>query len=156
MPKGYSPTVRFVRSLPGEYYMVSEAAKMIGVSPHTLRQYVSDPNLSPTKCANFGKVRIYLYTMEDIQKIQNELNERRKVVDFNGERMGKPSGRPSKFSKEEAAHRKRLYAQRYYYTKRAHKLRSEGRDEESSEAFKQAYKIDTYLRTHDDTGSNQD
>lgn len=68
MPKGYSPTVRFVRSLPGEYYMVSEAAKMIGVSPHTLRQYVSDPNLSPTKCANFGKVRIYLYTMEDIQK----------------------------------------------------------------------------------------
>lgn len=147
---GISPTIRFVRSLPGEYYMVSEAAKMLGLSPHTLRQYVSDPALSPTKCANFGKIRIYLYTMEDIDRIKAELDERRKVVDYNGERHGRPSGRPRQFTEYEAAQRKKMYAKRYYYQKRAEQLIAQGREEDASIAFKKAWEIDQNLKGNDE------
>lgn len=125
-----SPITRYVRSLPGEYYTVTEAAKLLHLSPHTLRSYAGsgDSKLAPTKCAYFGKVRLYLYTAEDVSRIKNELDARREVKEFNGERFGRPSGRPAIYTKEQVAQRKRLYARRHYYKKKAQEARLHGED----------------------------
>jgi hypothetical protein len=118
------PSTRFVRSLDGEYFMLREAAEMLGVSHRTLRIYLADPEtkdeLGPSFCAYFGKVKIYLYTREDIEKIRKYLTSRKTV--FRTNETPRPTGRPPKWTSKQRKERQRLYSSAHYYSRRAEEL----------------------------------
>ena len=105
------PATRFVRSLPGEYYMLREAAGQLDLSHHTLRKYIADgtEGLQPSKVVMFGKVQMYLYTKSDIEKMKDALQHRALVRDYSG------GGRPSKYTAEERKRRSRLFSRRHYW-----------------------------------------
>jgi hypothetical protein len=120
--KPLDPATRFVRSLDGEYYMLREAAAKLGVSDRTLRNLLQgkvggDPNaFGPSYKVNFGKITIYLYTKEDIEKIRKHLEERRQVLPNEG--GVRPPGRPVKWTDEQRRERQRLYSAQHYYRRR--------------------------------------
>lgn len=79
---------RFVRSL-GDYYTTVEAAEKLGVSKHTLRAYIArlnDKELSPSSFVNRGKMKIYLYTEEDIDRIRVARRARTRPVLKDGDK----------------------------------------------------------------------
>lgn len=115
---GLDPSTRFVRSLDGNYFMVREAAEILKVKHTLLRTLLKDdPDLGPSFCAYFGKVKIYLYTQEDIERIGKYLVDRRKVYK-NTSTSGKYPGRPQKWTPEQRKYRQRLYTKNLYYKKR--------------------------------------
>ena len=67
------PATRFVRSLPGDYFMLREAAELTGVSSYTLRKLIAANanGLVPSKEARFGELKIYLYTRDDIERLND-------------------------------------------------------------------------------------
>lgn len=91
--------------------MLREAAVEVGLSPSTLRKYISDDieGLLPSKSVMFGKVPIYLYTKEDIERIKDKNINRMTIRDYKG------GGRPRKYSHDERAMRSRLFSKRYYW-----------------------------------------
>lgn len=91
--------------------MLREAAVEVGLSPSTLRKYISDDieGLLPSKSVMFGKVPIYLYTKEDIERIKNKNINRMSIRDYKG------GGRPRKYTHDERAERSRLFSKRYYW-----------------------------------------
>lgn len=111
------PATRFVRSLPGEYFMTREAAAMLGVPRRRLDEYVASypDELGPSFCTFFGKLKIYLYTQEDIERIRAHLTNVRRVFP---PRTPGAGGRPRKWTDEERKERQRLYAKRHYYHRR--------------------------------------
>lgn len=69
-----SPVQAIIDSLDGEYYTISQASKMTGVSVNTLRNWYRSPTKNmraPSKQTTSGEMVIYLYTPEDIQEIQD-------------------------------------------------------------------------------------
>lgn len=142
------PTTRFVRSLDGDYFMLREAAEMLGVHHRTLRTLIkdlSDQELGPSFVAYMGKVKIYLYTREDIEAIRQHMENRRTVYPAFGE--PKASGRPRIYSVEERRERQRKYSQAHYYRRRAQALVEEGRTKEAKEAQRKADEITEELST---------
>lgn len=129
--KALDPSTRFVRSLDGEYYKLTEAAEQLGVSDRTLRNFLQgkvgdDPNvLGPSFKVMFGKIPIYLYTKEDITRIREHLQARREVLPNDG-RVRSLMGRPSKWTAEQKARRQRLYSAAHYWRRRAVELDGEG------------------------------
>lgn len=91
--------------------MLREAAAEVGLSPSTLRKYIADDidGLTPSKSVMFGKVQVYLYTREDIERIKNKSTNRMTVRDYQG------GGRPRKYTPEERSLRARLFSRRYYW-----------------------------------------
>lgn len=107
--------------------MVREAAELLGVKHTTLRGLLKDgEELGPSYCAYFGKVKIYLYTKEDIEKIGIYLKNRKKI--YRNTDTSKVPGRPRKWTDEERAHRGKLYSKSNYYHKRVVALASQGLD----------------------------
>ena len=110
---GPDPATRFVRSLPGDYFMLREAADELDLSSYTLRKYISEDidGLTPSKAVMFGKVQVYLYTRADIDRMREILIAREEVRPY--DRIG----RPSKFSLEQRKERARLFSRRHYWRK---------------------------------------
>lgn len=110
---GPDPATRFVRSLPGDYFMLREAAEELNLSPYTLRKYIVEDidGLVPSKAVMFGKVQVYLYTKEDIERMRNVLVSREQVRPYDRK------GRPSKYSLEQRNERARLFSRRHYWRK---------------------------------------
>jgi hypothetical protein len=137
------PVTRFVRSLPGSYYMLREAAFACDVSQFTLRRFIQDDvkECLPSKTTMFGKIRVYLYTKEDVERIQNYLANQVRVYDYTG--PAKKMGRPATYSKDEMTVRKKLYTKRWYWTNRAKLLRDRG---DVAGAQKAMDKADTIAR----------
>lgn len=146
-----SPATRFVRSLDGEYFMVSEAAKMLEVSERTLRRLINETRdvpeaekLGPSFYVNFGKIPIYLYTRADIEKIRVHLSTKPPVLPLPV--GGVPSGvigRPRRWTSAQRKERNRLYSRINYYRARAQDHRLAGdvgaaRDAEAQVAQAQA------------------
>lgn len=127
------PSTRFVRSLEGEYFMLREAAEILGVSHRTLRRLLEDnPNeLGPSYCAFFGKVKIYLYTKSDVDKLRAHLKGKKRV--FRNTDTPRMTGRPPKWTAEQRKERQRLYSARHYYLTRVKKLTEAG-DEAGAQA----------------------
>jgi hypothetical protein len=125
------PSTRFVRSLSGEYFKLSEAATMLGVSQVSLRKFIREgtEGLTPSKAVWFGKLKIHLYTREDISRIRGLLNARREVIDSDGPMPKR--GRPAKWSVEQRKERQKAYSRAYYYKKKAEQLQNEGKEEEA-------------------------
>jgi hypothetical protein len=123
------PATKFVRSLDGTYYMVREAAEILGVSHRVLRKMNDDPEseMKPSFAAYLGKIKIYLYTEDDITKIRDYLEIERKRIYPNEPGVGpERKGRPSQFTKSERKERQRLYSKAHYYGKRAEEETSRG------------------------------
>lgn len=141
------PTTRFVRSLDGDYFMLREAAEMLGVHHRTLRTLIHeypDQELGPSYVAYMGKVKIYLYTREDIEAIRQHMADRRTVYLASGE--PKAVGRPRIYTKEERRERQRRYSQAHYYRIRAEALAAEGRTKEAAAAKRKAEQITKELK----------
>lgn len=70
-PTKLSPADRLVSELDGEYYKLSEAADLIGVSASTLRRLLkSDKVKAPTYQIKRGEMTVYVYTPDDIAEIK--------------------------------------------------------------------------------------
>ncbi len=121
------PATTFVRSLDGNFYMVREAADMLGVNHRTLRNLNEgdDKDLKPSFMAYLGKVRIYLYTEEDLKRLEKYFQERKQVFP-NTEKSGTSNGRPARYSKEERKQRQRLFSKAHYYGRRAQEETEKG------------------------------
>lgn len=130
------PVTRFVRSLDGEYFMVREAAELLSVSDRTLRRLIVDTKdrpkpedrMVPSFKALFGKIKVYLYTQADIEKIRGYLADQRQVLPLDEEDGTKKTGRPRKWTTEQRKQRNRLYSRIAYHRARAADLQSRGED----------------------------
>lgn len=91
--------------------MLKEAAEMMGVSHYSLRRYISrgTPNMQPSKVANMGGMRIYLYTKEDVDRMRKTREGAGKIQDYCGYE-GK-----NKYTEEQRNRRSLLYAKRTYW-----------------------------------------
>ncbi len=137
-----NPTTRFVRSLEGDYLMLSEVAVICDVSPFTLRKFIADDVKKglPSSIAMFGKTLIYLYTQEDVQRIQELLKERNQVSAYNGP-LSRKSGRPTMYSNDEKTNLKRLYSRHWYYKERVREFTEAGNMDKAAAAQSKADKI---------------
>jgi len=91
--------------------MLREAAESLDLSPHTLRKYIANDaaGLKPSKSVMFGKIEVYLYTREDLDRMRNVIDNRVTVRDYAG------GGRPSKYSLQQRKDRARLFSRRHYW-----------------------------------------
>lgn len=140
------PSTRFVRSLDGDYFMLREAAEVLGVSQRKLRDFIkSNPEgLGPSFATMFGKIKIYLYTKEDIDAIRKHLKSQRRV--FRNTNTPHTTGRPAKWSDSERKVRQRLYSQSHYYRMRIKELEAAGdRHDDIVKAQKKVKEIDDEL-----------
>jgi len=122
--------VRFVRSLPDEYYLPREVADLLDVSPTMLSwlpaKYPED-ELGPTHQAAYGKIKLRLYTPERVRNIRRHLDEH-----------GTGCGRPRLFSQaEELTRRRQIYAERSY-RKTVAKAEAAGETEKAAVALAKA------------------
>ncbi len=151
------PATTFVRSLGGDYFMLREAAEMVGASSATLRRFIheTDPiyaKLVPSKQASFGKVKVYLYTREDIERLQEYFSKQREVTDFDGP-AARPSGRPRKYTPEERKERARLYTKANYWKNKALIAKDEGDEKTLIEARQRLVEIDMELKKSANQGN---
>jgi predicted transcriptional regulator len=111
MSQRVDPTTKFVRSLDGEFIMLREAAEMLDLSHSTLRKYISEKTegLQPSKAVMFGKVLVYLYTKEDVDRMRGLIEKRREIVSYAN------AGRPRKYTDEQRIARSKIYSRRTYW-----------------------------------------
>jgi len=81
-----------------------------------------DPDGAPRQYIPFGKMMIYLYSPDDIERVRGVLAKRSAPTPF---AMVLP-GRPARYSPEERAARTKLSARAWYYRNRIDKLTREG------------------------------
>lgn len=144
------PATRFVRSLPGDFFLLREAAEAIGVSQFVLRKFIADgtKGCTPSKYAMFGKVKVYLYTREDIEAIRTHLASRHRVFKHDGQ--ARRIGRPPQYTKEERANRSRLYSKSWYWRNRERILAQRGDADGARKARDNANEIDRMLKDDSD------
>jgi len=140
------PATRFVRSLPGNYSMLREAAHACGVSQFTLRKFIADDveECTPSKYTMFGKVKIYLYTDEDIASIKKYLKSQVQIFDHNGQ--ARRIGRPPKYAEDERHDRDKLHSKKWYWNNRVKLLTERGDIAGAKEAKKRVKEIDEELK----------
>lgn len=69
---GASPAARLVSALDGQYYLLSEVAEILGKSQMTIRRAMYNKRVkAPSLELNQGKMKIYLYTTDDIQELRD-------------------------------------------------------------------------------------
>jgi DNA-binding transcriptional MerR regulator len=141
-----SPAVAFVRSLPGEFFMLREVAEIVGVSQYTLRSLIANDTegLTPSNFAMFGNVKIYLYTRDDIKRLEKHFERRLEVLKYNGQSA--KVGRPALYTKDERRERNRLHSASYYYKTRYEALSAAERTEDAKIAFDKHMAIETRLK----------
>jgi len=140
------PATRFVRSLPGDYFLLREAAEAVGTSQFILRKMIQDgpSDCAPSKYAQFGKTKIYLYTREDIEAIRKHIEVMHSVHDHNG--PARKPGRPAKFSKTQRRERARLYSKAWYWKNRAKVLAESGDIKGADLAMWRAKQVESELK----------
>jgi len=115
--KRMDPSTRFVRSLEGEFFLLREAAGMLGISTQALRKTVHDKSVAaPSFWVMFGKLKIYLYTREDVDELRAWFKAREEVFRVGEGEMPKV-GRPRKYDAVQKAQKQREYARSYYWRK---------------------------------------
>lgn len=140
------PATRYVRSLPGNFIMLREAAMACGTSEYVLRKFISDdtPGLQPSKYTMFGKVKIYLYTDEDVRRIQDHLKSRKVVFEHDGQ--ARRLGRPPKYTTDERKWRDKMHTRKWYWNNRAKVLADKGDEAGAQKALKKVADIDKELK----------
>lgn len=141
------PFTRFVRELDEPYWLLREAANILGVNHRVLRDINSDESKKAYWASFFtymGKVKIYLYTDDDIELLRKYFQERRTVYPVS-ENPPHKMGRPSKYTAEEKAHRQRLFSKANYYKKQAQKHTNMGKHDMAREDIKKMKQVQEEL-----------
>lgn len=152
--KRIAPSVQFVRSLEGKYYLLREAAELLGVSHRTLRSYNSGPDkelLGPSFFVYLGKIKIYLYTDDDIARIKKYLEEQKIVYPID-QNTSHNKGRPPKWTADQRKARQRKFSQVHYYKVQAEKHINNGDQDRAQKALRRMREIQKELK---DEGLNQ-
>lgn len=137
------PVTRWVRSLPGKYYKLEEAATMLGVASKTLRRRMRQPGMAPSQVGLMGKRQVYLYTRADIERIRTRLAATRTVIDFHA--APRAVGRPPKWTEAQVMERNRLYGKRKYWQTRVEVLTATDRTEDLRRASQVVSQVQTTL-----------
>lgn len=119
---GDHPMVKYVRSLPGEFYLTREVADMLDVSEDQLvhlRRHAHPP-LGPTHRAQYGGVTLYLYSAQRAAEIAERVKTTR------------GAGRPSLWTKTESTRRRRDRIRARNYRVRAAKYTEQGQLEQAA------------------------
>jgi len=139
--KRMDPSTRFVRSLDGEYFMLREAAEILGISSQSLRKTVHTKDVeAPSFWVMFGKLKIYLYTREDIEEVRAWLKAREEIYKT-GEGPQPKVGRPRKYTEEERAEKQREYAKSYYWRRQLERGERENNQEIITKAKAKLYEL---------------
>lgn len=97
----------------------------------------------PSKYAQFGKTRIYLYTRDDIDAIRKYVEAKYQVHDHDG--PARKPGRPAKFTRDQRKKRARLYSKAWYWKNRAKVLAEQGDEPGSAKALERAKEVEALL-----------
>jgi hypothetical protein len=129
--------------------MLREAAEAVGTSQFILRKLIQEGPVecAPSKYAQFGKTKIYLYTREDIEDVRRYLAKRQEVHDHNG--PARKPGRPPKYTKEQRRKRARLYSKAWYWKNRAQELADDGDIQAADAAMWKVKQIEGELKGED-------
>lgn len=126
------PVTAFVRGLDGDFYMVREAAEALGIKRHVLQRAIGNgtEGMVPSHAVMIGKMKVYLYTLEDVQRMKQIMEERKTIKTFDDVSSVKgKGGRPSQYNEEERRQRARLYSRACYWKKRIVLAQERGDDE---------------------------
>jgi len=152
--KRMDPSTRFVRSLDGEYFMLREVAAMLGISTQSLRKTVPNKSIeAPSFWVMFGKLKIYLYTRDDIDELRKHLEERSEVFKT-GEKEQPKVGRPRKYNKEQKKEKQREYARMYYWRKQLEKAEREGDKAKTDRAKLKMFELEKEIAEFDEALNN--
>lgn len=143
--KRTDPATSFVRQLEGDWYMLREAAELVGVSQFTLRKLIFNEaeGLVPSHYTMFGRNKIYLYTKDDIDRIRAHFEARQQVFVNDGSRR---TGRPPVYTSDERRERARLYSRAWYWRSRIKQLETEGKTKELNEAKRRLAEVERKLK----------
>jgi DNA-binding transcriptional MerR regulator len=113
-----SAVKRHVLTLPGTHYTRREAARILGVTPDTLRYLIGRHDLrAPSKRTHMGKNAIYLYSPDDLEELRGFLGKTHIVESVD-------------WTKDDAAwrrqERQRLHAKAYYHRKKRESAEEKG------------------------------
>lgn len=146
-----APSVRFVRSLEGKYYLLREAADLIGISHRTLRKMNNsdDPETSPSFYTYLGKIKIYLYTDDDVERIRKILDTQKTVYPSSVPGPTLHKGRPAKWTAEQRKVRQRKFSQVHYYKNMAERYAQEGKQDKANKALRKMRDIQKQLKDED-------
>lgn len=88
VPRRKSPMHIIMDSVDGDFWSTQQVADHIGVHIETIRRVTKKVNddgtpflKAPTSAVRSGEVVIYLFTMDDVQEIENHFDEHGYVVD---------------------------------------------------------------------------
>lgn len=139
MANALDPVTAFVRGLEDDYYLLREAAEECGMSVQVLRRAVKDGQeaMQPSNGVMIGKMKVYLYTREDIDRMKQALADRRDVKTFDEmSRSPVVGGRPSVYTPEEKAERARLFSRLSYWRNKYRECSDAGNKAETKYAKK--------------------
>jgi hypothetical protein len=148
MSNRIAPAVRFVRSLEGDYYLLREAAQILGVSHRTLRNFIASnekQDLAPGYYAMLGKVKVYLYTDDDIGRIRKYLDSQKNLYRLDDPGPMGNRGRPAKYNDDQRKERQRKFTQVHYYKTKAQKYVDAGQPEKANVAITKMREIQKEL-----------
>lgn len=118
-PVRLDPYTARVRAMPEHFYMLREAAEVLGISSYRLRRMGRrDPDrLGAGRVAFVGKVMIYLYDEDDLNSIRAYFAERERINPGGPYRSGR--GRQSMWTAREQKDRHRRIGERRYHRRQA-------------------------------------
>lgn len=113
------PMTKLVRSLPGQWFTLPEAARALGMSKKTLRSWIYKDveGLQPGKKVQYGRTFLWVYSAEDLLRIKKNMERRVVVRDYERE------PRKSIYTPEQKKRRSQLSAKRWYWKKMLDKAR---------------------------------
>jgi hypothetical protein len=123
------PMIKYVRSLPGEFYLAREVAQMVGCSPRMLA-YINKHSPTPmgaTHQAQYGGTALHLYTPERVEEIREYLRARVTKAD-QGYRQKGPA---VMWTHTEAAQRRRERDRARHYRRKAAQYRATDREKDA-------------------------
>lgn len=146
------PIGKYVTSLNGDFYMIREVAQLLGVHPNTIRELDKRKELVARGLghefeAYLGRVTVYLYTPETIERLRVYFAERQQVYDRPELLIERaPTGRKAKYTKEERKDRQKLFSKASYYARRAKEENDRGNFKGAREYLDKQRKIKKQLQ----------
>lgn len=133
-----NPTIAHVRSLDGEFYLCTEVADALGISPATLRRRAArDPDrLRPSRVTRFGATTLALYDLDDVNRL---------AADVQLTVAGSRRGRPRLWDDHERRTRRRAHSAASYQRRRARTLTARGDTSSAAAASELAHATATSL-----------
>lgn len=138
MPRGeqMSRLKVHVRGLPEIFYLTSEVAEVLELSPATIRRFGHrDPSLAPGYETWFGRIRVDLYNPATLDRLVEYVDQR-----------CENRGRRRQWDEDTRRARRAAHCSAGYYRRRAAKLSAQGDLPNAHRADRRAQEISAALR----------